>query len=78
MKKLLVVLLCLGLVGCATGYQKQSGWFSKGGYKETKIQDDVYKVDFSGNAYTSKSRTQDLCLLRCAELALENDYKYFM
>ena len=75
MKKLLVGLLCLGLMGCATGYQKRG---FTGGYKETKIQDDIFKVDFAANAYSSRGRTQDFCLLRCAELALENDYQYFI
>ena len=75
MEKLLVILLCLGLVGCATGYNKKG---LAGGYKDVKIQDDVFKVSFNGNAYTSKTKAEDFTLLRCADLALENNYKYFI
>lgn len=61
--------------GCATEYQRQG---LTGGYTDTRIQDDIFRVGFKGNGYTSTERAADLALLRCAELALENGYKYFV
>ena len=75
MKTVLVLLLCLGLVGCATGYARR-GW--TGGYSDMKIQDDVFRVAFSGNAYIGRGRVEDYTLLRSAEVTLENGYKYFI
>jgi len=63
------------LSGCATGYQRQ-GW--TGGYSEMKVQDDIFKVGFRGNGYCGSGRAEDFALLRCAEVALENGYKYFI
>ena len=66
-------LLLLG--GCATPYQ-QSGF--RGGYSETQLDNNVFKVSFNGNSSTSGERVSDFVLLRCAELALNHGYKYFV
>ncbi|MEW8252373.1 MAG: hypothetical protein AB2660_15305 [Candidatus Thiodiazotropha sp.] len=75
MKRLLLAGF-IGLVfwGCATTYQKQG--FS-GGYTSIQMAENIFKVSFKGNGYTSKDRAADFALLRSAELALENGYKYF-
>ena len=75
MKKLLAVLLFFGLVGCATGYH---GKGFTGGYTDTKVQDNIFKVTFKGNGYSSMERAGDFALLRSAEVAVENGYKYFI
>ena len=62
------------LVGCATSYQKQS---FTGGFDETQLDRNIFRVSFKGNAYTSADRAADLCLLRSAELTLSNGYQYF-
>jgi hypothetical protein len=62
------------IVGCATGYT--STGFT-GGYSETQLAPDVFRVTFRGNGYTSAERVQDFALLRAADLALSNDYTYF-
>ncbi len=62
------------LAGCATSYQKQS--FS-GGFDETQLDKNVFRVTFKGNGYTSADRAADLCLLRSADLTLSNGYHYF-
>ena len=66
----LVVLLS----GCATQYQRQS---FTGGFTETQLDHNVYRVTFKGNGYTSAERAADLSLLRCAELTIEKGYAYF-
>ena len=75
MKKILLV-LAIGVFigGCATSYQK-SGF--SGGFSETQLSENVWKVHFRGNAKTTMERATDFCLLRSAELTLENGYKYF-
>lgn len=74
-KKIAVILFSLCMVGCATAY-KRTGF--TGGYNDMKIQDDVFKVSFRGNAYTGSGKVEDFVLLRSAEVALNNGYKYFV
>ena len=60
--------------GCATDYQKDG--FS-GGFSETQMSENVWRVHFKANGFSSMERATDFCLLRSAELTLENGYKYF-
>lgn len=71
----LTVLCLLATSACGTQYQK-SGF--SGGYSETKIQDGVYKVTFRGNGYTGRETVANYALLRCAEVTLQNGFKYFI
>lgn len=68
-------LICLFLAGCATPYQTQG---LTGGFSETQLDQNVFRVSFRGNAYTSSERAADFTLLRSAELAIENGYGYFI
>ena len=72
--KLFLIIGVLLLVSCATTYQKKS---FTGGFSETQLGDNVWKVNFEGNGYTSRERADDLTLLRCAELTLSTGYSYF-
>ncbi len=63
------------LAACATAYQKQG---LMGGFSETQLGENVFKVTFKGNSFTSRERASDFTLLRSAELALEKGYKYFI
>jgi len=72
---LLLLFPVLLLSSCATPYQKNG---FAGGYSDTKLQENIFKVDFKGNGYTTVERATDLCLLRCADVTLENGYKYFV
>jgi hypothetical protein len=71
---LILVSLAVWGLGCATPY-KSSGFM--GGFSETRLAEDVFRVNFRGNGYTSPERTQDFAMLRAAELAQENGFKYF-
>lgn len=75
MRKVLILFLCLWLGGCTTGYHKRS-W--TGGYSDIQIQDDIFKITFDGNTNTGSDRAENFALLRSAEVALENGYKYFI
>ncbi|WP_394497045.1 CC0125/CC1285 family lipoprotein [Shewanella sp. ENK2] len=75
--KFLPILLVSSILfsGCATTYQ--SNGFS-GGYSETQLDDNVFKVAFRSNGNTSKERVADFTLLRSAELTMQGGYKYFV
>ena len=70
-----IVLITMFFGGFATPYQ--SVGFT-GGYSETQLDENVFKVNFRGNGYTSSERATDLCLLRCAELCKIAGYNYFI
>jgi hypothetical protein len=68
------IFLVVCLSTCATAYQ-QDGF--GGGFSETRLDENVWRVTFQSNDYTSELRAQDFALLRSAELTLENGYTYF-
>ncbi len=74
MKKLLMLVLLTLLTSCATAYQKTG---ISGGFSETQLGENVWKVTFRGNGYTREERASDLALLRCADLTLKNGFSYF-
>lgn len=77
MKRLTYILsLIILLSGCPTQYRNQ-GYWGKDGYAVTKIQDDIFKITVRYTGYSS-SRMANFALLRCAETALANGYKYFV
>jgi hypothetical protein len=76
MKKLFIYsLLVIFITSCATAYQPTS--FS-GGFTDTQLSENVWKVSVNGNAYTSKSTIGDYALLRASELTLQKGFKYFV
>jgi len=62
-----LLILPLIIVGCATGYH-QNGF--TGGFSETRLAPDVFRITFRGNGYTSAERAQDFALLHASELVL--------
>jgi hypothetical protein len=48
-----------------------------GGYSDTALAPDVYKISFGGNGYTTQERATDFAVLRAAELTLSHGYRYF-
>jgi hypothetical protein len=72
----LILLLCVMTfsAGCVTPYQPKG---RIGGYSDTQLAPDVFRVTFQGNGYTSEDRADDFALLRAAELTLQNGFKYF-
>lgn len=70
-----LIFLTLFTWSCATAYQPNS--FS-GGYSSTKLGESIFKIHFNGNGYSNSERIEDFALFRSAEIALENDFKYFI
>ena len=76
MKKMSVMLLAVSLLtACATMYQPVG---LGGGYSDIQLGENIFKVSFRGNGYTHAERAADFCLLRSAEVALDNGFKYFV
>ncbi len=59
MKNLTLIPVILTSSGCSTSYQSDS-W--TGGYSEIQLADNIYKVSFRGNGYTSRKEHQILLL----------------
>lgn len=74
MKRAILACTFLLLAGCATPYQP-CGF--AGGYSDTQLAPDGFRVFFRGNGYTSRERTQDFAMLRAAELTIEGGFKHF-
>lgn len=49
-----------------------------GGYQETRLQDQMYRVTFQGNPVTRPGAVLDMALLRCGELAQAAGYPAFV
>ena len=76
MNRLVVCLVIISLASaCATQYEPQG---ATGGFTETRLSPEVYRVSFNGNRRTSISRATDFTLLRCAELTLQNEFTHFV
>lgn len=76
MKKVIsLTTFVLLLAGCATAYQSQG---FTGGFSETQLGENIFQVSFRGNGYTRSERASDFSLLRSAEVAIENGFKYFV
>lgn len=72
--RLFMVMLLTTLAGCSTSYGPSG---LTGGYEETQLAPNVWRVSFTGNGYTTQERTQDFALLRSAELTIKTGYRYF-
>jgi hypothetical protein len=76
-KKTIILFLVIFLNGCVTKTPYQSIAYS-GGYSNTIIDENIFKVSFKGNGFTSKERVEDFTLLRSAEITLQYGFKYFI
>lgn len=76
MKNLLSqALLCAVLTGCATAYAPSG---VTGGYRESQLAEDVFKVTFEGNEYTKLDAVQEMALLRAAEVVSASGFTHFV
>lgn len=75
MRAVFLSALLICLASCATPYQKTG---MSGGYSETQLGENIFRVNFQGNGYTKSERAEDFALLRSAELSLEHGFPYFI
>jgi hypothetical protein len=69
-----VIALSLIMASCATPYQSVS---IVGGYSDTALAPDVYRVSFQGNGYTGLGRAKDFAMLHAADTTLSHGFRYF-
>ena len=81
-KVIVIICFAIFLASCTTGYRPLN---DSGGYWEERIEStsNKFKIGYDGNKWHSdpvnrKERVIDLALLRSAEVALENGFKYFI
>lgn len=65
------------LAGCATPYQPLGPMSLSGGYRDLSLGNDVYRISFGANGFTTHETAQTLWLWRCAELTLERGFDGF-
>jgi len=65
------ILIC----GCSTPYQPKG---ALGGYSSHQLGNNAYKVVFKGNQHTKAETVYNYLERRCAEIAIENRYEYFI
>lgn len=70
----LAVALSTTVSGCATAYHSKG---YTGGFSETVLSPDTFKINFSGNGFTSAERASDFAMLRAADKSLELGCSYF-
>jgi hypothetical protein len=69
------IILLLLMSACATPYQAQG---ARGGYFESQIDANTYRVGFSGNGFVPQQQVEASALYRCAELTKDAGYDYFV
>jgi hypothetical protein len=79
----IIILLILGLMGCArpTGYTKASSFLTgtKGyGYSDKRINGGEFSIVVLGNPSTSKARAAEIALLRAAHLTKDEGRTHFI
>ena len=67
----------LGLVACGTPTPYQPALDGRG-YAEQAIEDDRYRISFSGNTLTSRETAETYMLYRAAEITLQRRYDHFV
>lgn len=65
------------LAGCASQSVYTPAASGDLGYRETRIENNRWRVSFTGGADLSSPRIADLALRRAAEVTLENGYDWF-
>jgi len=73
-----LIVLIFVCASCSTPYQQQNWYSHRGGYSETKLTDNSFRITFNGNKMTDGSKATDYALLRSAEITKLNGFKYFV
>ena len=78
MRSIIILVIAVSLCSlwnCATPYQPKG---MLGGYSSEALGNDILDVRFQGNQHSDPNDVNQYLLYRCAELTLENNYKYFV
>ncbi len=72
---LLAITFSLISISCSTPYQKMS---FMGGIEEVQLNANSWRITATGNGYTSNFQVANMTLLRSADIAFQNGFKYFV
>ena len=67
-------MMAIVIAGCATNYKADG---LAGGFSETQLAPNIWRVNFRGNGYTRDDRASDMAMLRSADLTLLNGFTHF-
>ena len=79
-EKTLVSLLLTSILvsGCATKYDVEKSYWTGGiGFSQTQLANDIWQIDFTGNAYTNEETRKKYILKKAAQIAIKDNYSYF-
>ena len=74
-KHVFIILIVILVYNCSTPYQPKG---ALGGHSSNQLGENNYKVSFKGNQHTTAETVFDYLLRRCAEIAIEENGKYFI
>jgi hypothetical protein len=74
MKIVITFIALLSIHSCTPSYSTK-GFY--GGYSDTQLSDNMFRVSYYGNGYTGYEYVDDMALLRSADLALQNGFFFF-
>jgi hypothetical protein len=77
MKNTIILLTTFLMLACATGYQSSDDSVT-GGYTETRLAPDEWRVLVEGNGFTTREEAEQILMRRAAELTLEQGKRYFV
>lgn len=72
------IITTLGMAACQSGptpYQPGQGY--QGGYSESRLENDRFRISFKGNSLTNRETVENYLLYRAAELTTQNGYDTF-
>ncbi len=74
--RFLIVVVCAVVASaCGTTYTKRG---LMGGVDEVQLNENTWRISARGNAYTSEEAVLDMVLLRSADIASQNGFRYFV
>ena len=69
------ILIIIVFINCSTPYQPRG---ILGGFSTIDLGENLYRVEFKANQHTKVNTVFDYLERRCAEIATEKGYKYFI
>lgn len=77
MKVIPLLILLVLLVGCSSQPAYVKSQFTSS-LSETQLSENAWRVVFSGGSTWSMTNAENHALLRCADITLQNGFKYFV
>ena len=73
-----LVVANLIVTGCATTYDtEKSDWTGGRGFTQIQLENDVWKIDFTGNVHTNTETRKKYILKKAALIAIKENYSFF-